>query len=213
MNEKILKVKKALEQNNMAVHYAENSAEVISIVKTLIKKGDTVSCGGAVTLADTGVDKLLKCGDYNFLDRSAPDLTPEQVNEVYTKTFAADAFFCSANAVTENGELVNVDGRGNRVAALIFGPKRVICIVGVNKIVADVPAAFERIKQVAAPLNAKRLNKNTPCLHTGRCIAVGGGIAEGCRSENRICANYVISAHQMVKNRINVIICNQTLGY
>lgn len=213
MNEKILKVKKALEQNNMAVHYAENSAEVISIVKTLIKKGDTVSCGGSVTLADTGVDKLLKCGEYNFLDRSAPDLTPEQVNDVYTKTFAADAFFCSANAVTENGELVNVDGRGNRVAALIFGPKRVICIVGVNKIVADVPAAFERIKQVAAPLNAKRLNKNTPCLHTGHCIAVGGGIAEGCRSENRICANYVISAHQMVKNRINVIICNQTLGY
>ena len=213
MNETIIKVRKALEKNNMAVHYAENSAEVISIVKSLINKGDTVSCGGSVTLADTGVDKLLKNGEYNFLDRSVPNLTVEQINDIYTKTFAADAFFCSANAVTEQGELVNVDGRSNRVAALLFGPKKVVCIVGINKIVADIPAAFERIKRVAAPLNTKRLSKNTPCFHSGQCVSAGGGIAEGCHCDDRICSNYVISAHQTVKNRINVIICNETLGY
>lgn len=213
MDQKILKVKKALEQNNMAVHYAEKKEDVTEIVKTLIKKGDTVSCGGSVTLSDTGVDMLLKSGEYNFLDRSAAGLTPEQINDIYAKTFSADAFFCSANAVTESGELVNVDGRSNRVAALLFGPKKVICIVGVNKIVADIPAAFKRIKQVAAPLNTKRLNKNTPCFHTGECVAVNGGIADGCGCDERICANYVISAHQVIRDRINVIICNETLGY
>ncbi|MBE6796797.1 MAG: lactate utilization protein [Ruminococcaceae bacterium] len=209
----IEKIIKNLEKNNMKGYFVKSSDEARELVAELLKKGDTISCGGSVTLADTGIDKLMRSGDYNFLDRSVAGLTAEQIDEIYAKTFMADAYLCSANAVTENGELVNVDGRSNRVAAIVYGPKSVICVVGVNKIVPDVKAGFKRVKEIAAPLNAKRLGCNTPCAKTGKCIALDGDIADGCQSSARICASYVVSGRQRVKDRIKVIIVDEKLGY
>lgn len=207
------KIIENLKRNNMDAYYVENRQQACQLAKTFIKKGDTVSCGGSMTLNEAGIDKILASGEYNFLDRSVPGLTPDQITEIYRDTFSADAYFCSANALTENGELVNVDGRANRVAAITYGPESVICIVGINKIVADIPAGFRRIKEIAAPLNAKRLSCKTPCAETGKCIALDGGIADGCRSSDRICATYAVFGQQRVKNRIKVIIVGENLGY
>ncbi len=207
------KTVKSLEKNNMAVYIADTKEDVIPIVKSLINKGDSITCGGSVSLQDCGVADMMKNGDYLFLDRSVPGLTPEQVDEIYAKGYSCDAFFCSANAVTENGELYNVDGRANRISFIAHGPKKVICVVGINKIVEDIPAAVKRVKTVAAPLNCKRLNMNTPCFHTGKCIVPDGGMGTGCASPDRICCDFMVSAYQRVKNRVNVIICRESLGY
>jgi L-lactate utilization protein LutB len=209
----INKVLKNLEKNNMKGYYVQNSQQARDLVAQLLSKGDIISCGGSVTLSDTGIDKLMRSGDYNFLDRAVAGLTAEQIDEIYAKTFTADAYLCSANALTENGELVNVDGRSNRVAAIVYGPKSVICVVGINKIVPDIEAGFKRIKEIASPLNAKRLGCNTPCAKTGKCIAITGGIADGCMSDARICASYVICGRQRIKDRIKVIIVDEKLGY
>ncbi len=209
----INKIIQNLKKNNMAGYYAENTEQARRLVTELLNKGDTISCGGSVTLSDAGIDKLMRSGDYKFLDRSRSGLTAEQIDQIYAKTFTADAYLCSANAVTENGELINVDGRANRVAAIVYGPKSVICVVGINKIVPDIAAGFKRVKEIAAPLNAKRLGCNTPCAKTGKCIAATGGIADGCASDARICANYVICGKQCTKDRIKVIIVGEKLGY
>lgn len=213
MNEKIKKVMSALKENNMNVFYAETKEQIPEIVSSLLKKGDTVSCGGSMTLAQCGVMELLRCGDYNFLDRGAEGLTREDIQEIYRKTFSADAFLTSANAVTEKGELINVDGNANRVAAIAFGPKKIICVVGANKIVADVKEGFKRVKTVAAPKNAVRLGTETPCKTLGHCIFPDGDIATGCKSPDRLCAHYTVNAFQRVKDRINIIICAEALGY
>ena len=209
----INKVIKNIQNNNMEAYYAANKAEALKIAKSLLNKGDTISCGGSVTLAECGITDLMRSGDYNFLDRAVPGLTAAQIDEIYAKTFMADAYLCSANALTEKGELINVDGRANRVSAFTYGPKSVICVVGVNKIVEDIKAGFRRIKTTAAPLNAKRLNCNTPCAKTGVCIALDGDIADGCMSEDRICASYVVCGRQRIKNRIKVILVDEKLGY
>ena len=150
---KIYRTISALEKNNMQAFYAENSSQALEIVKSLIEKGATVSFVGSESLKQCGVINLLKSGEYNVLDRSAPDLTPEQIEKIYRDTFSADVYLCSSNAITENGELYNVDGFGNRVAAITFGPKSVIMVAGYNKIVSDLDAAADRVKLIAAPAN------------------------------------------------------------
>ena len=209
----INKIIENLKNNNMDAYYVTNKAEALALTEKLLKKGDTISCGGSVTLSEVGIDKLMRNGDYNFLDRSKPGLTADQIDEIYAKTFTADAYLCSANALTEKGELINVDGRANRVSAITYGPKSVICVVGVNKIVKDIKEGFRRVKTVAAPLTTKRLGCNTPCAKTGVCIAVDGDIADGCMSDQRICASYVICGRQRLVNRIKVIIVDEKLGY
>ncbi|MBQ0083983.1 MAG: lactate utilization protein [Clostridiales bacterium] len=206
------KLLKNLANNNMEAYFVKTKGEIVPLVKKLINKGDTISCGGSVTLAECGVADLMKSGDYNFLDR-AVCRTPEEITEIYRKTYSADAFFCSANAVTENGELYMVDGRANRISAVLHGPESVICIVGKNKIVPDFKAAVKRVKTVAAPKNAKRLNMKTPCAVTGVCCMPDGEPGTGCKCEDRICADFVLLSQQMIKNRIKVIICGEELGY
>ncbi len=213
MNEKIARVMSALENNNMAVFYAEHKTDIIEIVKGIVEKGETVSCGGAESLKECGVRDFLKSGYYNFLDRTRDGITLEEINEIYAKTFTADAFFTSANAVTEEGILYNVDGNSNRVAAICYGPKKVICVVGVNKIVPDMPSAVRRVKEIAAPLNVKRLGLDTPCARLGHCCMLDGGIGSGCNSLDRICISFTATGYQRKKNRINVIICEEPLGY
>ncbi len=206
---------KNLKRNKMEAYYVDTKEDAQKLVRTLISKGDTLSCGGSVTLKQTGIYDIISSDYYNFLDRSACE-TPEQVEEVYRKTFCADAFFTSANAVTENGELYNVDGNSNRVAAILYGPKSVICICGVNKLVKNIGEAIARVKTKAAPPNTVRLGIETPCAKTGECISLkkdNPEMCEGCHGDGRICCNYVVCAQQRHVNRIKVIIIGEEYGY
>lgn len=205
--EQVMRTLEELQKNGMPAIYVATKAEAVEKVAAMLREGEVISCGGSVTLVESGVRDLMKSGKYRFLDR-------EQIpaEGVYQKTFAADVFLTSANAITEKGEIYQVDGNGNRVAAMIYGPKRVIVVAGCNKLVPDVPAAVERVKCVAAPLNAKRLHTGTPCEELGHCCAEGKDMTAGCRSERRMCCQYVVTGYQRTP-RIRVILVGETLGY
>lgn len=210
----INKVMENLEKNGIKPYFVQTREEVVPLVKTLIKKGESVSNGGSQSLKETGVMDLLNCGDYDFIDRTG--LEGEELRKAYIRAFGCDTFFCSSNAVTENGELYNVDGNSNRVACIVYGPKQVIMVVGVNKIVKDINEAIIRVKTVAAPANTVRLSCKTPCQTTGKCVSLNKEsplICDGCASEQRVCCNYVVSAKQRHKDRIKVILVNENLGY
>ena len=213
MTDSIRSVMENLEKNRIAVEYLEKKEDVLSRIRELIPPGSIVASGGSSTLNETGVIELLKSGDYTYLDRMAPDLTPEQRQEMAIKGNTADYYLCSSNAITEAGELYNVDGNCNRIAAIAFGPKSVIMVVGINKIVPDLDAAIRRVKTIAAPLNTKRLNCDTYCRTAGVCMGVDGAMTDGCHSPARICCNYLISAQQRVPNRIRVILVGESLGF
>lgn len=213
---RIDKTMQNLKRNKMEPYFCNTKEEACELVKKLINKGDVISSGGSVTLKETGVYDIITSSDYNYLDRSAPGITREQVEEVYRKTFTADAFFTSTNAVTENGELYNVDGNSNRVAAILYGPKSVVVVCGINKLVKNIDEAINRVKTVAAPQNTVRLNCDTYCAKEGRCVSLGRENAElcvGCHSDGRICCNYVVCAQQRHVNRIKVIIIGEEYGY
>ena len=206
---------KNLKRNRMEAYYVDTKEQACDLVKTLVQPGATVSCGGSVTLKQTGVYDIIASGDYDFLDRSACK-TAEETDALYRQVFSADAFFTSANAVTENGELYNVDGNSNRVAAIVFGPKSVICVCGVNKLVKNIDEAIRRVKTKAAPPNTVRLGIETPCAKTGACISLkqeDSNMCAGCHGDGRICCNYVVSAQQRHINRIKVIIIGEEYGY
>ena len=206
---------KNLKRNRMEAYYVDTKEQACDLVKTLVHPGATVSCGGSVTLKQTGVYDIIASGDYDFLDRSACK-TAEETDALYRQVFSADAFFTSANAVTENGELYNVDGNSNRVAAIVFGPKSVICVCGVNKLVKNIDEAIRRVKTKAAPPNTVRLGIETPCAKTGACISLkqeDPDMCAGCHGDGRICCNYVVSAQQRHINRIKVIIIGEEYGY
>lgn len=203
-----------LTKNGFKPYFVETKEEVVPLVKSLINLGESVSNGGSQSLKETGVIDLIKNGDYDFIDRTG--LEGEELRQTYIRAFGCDTFFCSSNAVTENGELYNVDGNSNRVACIVYGPRQVIMVVGVNKIVKDINEAIERVKTIAAPANTQRLDCPTPCSKTGRCISLSKEnslICDGCASERRVCCNYVVSAKQRHKDRIKVIIVNENLGY
>lgn len=186
---KIEKTIKNLKANKMDAYYCDNKEDACNLVKTLIKKGDVISSGGSVTLKETGV--------YDIITSS-------------------DVYFASSNAITENGELYNVDGNSNRVAAILYGPKSVILVCGYNKIVKNIDEAIDRVKRIAAPSNTIRLNIETPCGKTGKCITAdkeGAELCSGCKSDRRICCNYVVCAQQRHKDRIKVIIIGEKYGY
>ena len=204
----------ALRKNNIAAYCVDTKEQALSLVEGLLNKGDTVSVGGSRTLQDVGVIDLLRNGDYRFLDRAVPGLTPEQIRQVYLNTFDADAYLCSSNAVTLNGELYNVDGNANRVAAMTFGPRSVILVVGCNKLVKDLDEAAQRVKRIAAPMNTKRLDCATYCRETGVCVAADGEYCtEGCSSPARICCTYVTMGYQRNAGRIKVILVAEPLGF
>lgn len=205
---------KNLEANNMKPFIADKKEDVLPIVKSLIKEGQTVACGGSMTLTETGVADLLRSGAYNFLSRDGK--SPEEIEKVYRDAFSADCYLCSSNAVTENGELYNVDGNSNRVAAICFGPKSVIIIAGRNKVVRSLDDAAMRVKLFAAPMNTARLGCDTFCHSKGECMAIAAGcvnMTDGCNSPSRICCSFVVTAQQRVKDRIKVILVNEELGF
>lgn len=202
------KVKEALIKNNMNAYIAENSQEACEIAKSLMKEGAIVGSGGSQTLIDCGMMDILRSGKYEYLDREGVS----DVDEIFRKAFFADYYVASSNAVTENGELYNVDGNANRVACICYGPKSVIIIVGRNKLVHNIDDAVKRVKRVAAPANCVRLGVDSYCSHAGECLGINGSMADGC-SGDRICCSYVVSAYQRKAGRINVILVNEELGF
>lgn len=216
IEEKALLVMKALEKNNMNPFFAKTADDARKIVESLLKKGDTVTHGGSVTLKECGIIDMLKNGDYNYLDRSAPGLSSDEIMEIYRKSFFADAYLTSTNAITVNGELYNVDGNSNRVAAMLFGPEKVIVVAGYNKIVNSLDEAANRVKSIAAPVNCKRLNKDTYCSEKCQCVSLNSDsptITSGCDSADRICRNFTVMTKQGNKERVYVIIVGEELGY
>ena len=155
------KTKNALENNNMTAYTVKTKEEAADIVRSLLKKGDVIASGGSVTLNQCGITDIIKSPDYIYLDRNS--VAPDKTAEIFRKSFSADVYLCSSNAITENGELYNVDGNSNRVAAIAYGPKSVIIIAGYNKIVRNIEEASNRVKKTAAPANTVRLQCDTYC--------------------------------------------------
>ncbi len=210
------KVISNLEKNNIKGIYAKHKKEALQVVKGLLNDGDTVGVGGSMSLFECGVIDHLRCGRYDFLDRYAEGLSREDINDIYRKSFYADAYLCSSNAITQNGDLYNVDGNSNRVACICYGPKSVIMIVGKNKIVKNIDEAVRRVKTIAAPKNCDRLNIDTYCRIKGECMSLKNADAdmcEGCKGDTRICCSYVVSSYQRVKDRIKVILVDEEIGY
>lgn len=204
----------ALEKNNMKAFIAENRQEALEIAKSLLKDGDTVASGGSVSLKETGISDLLASGSYNYLDRTG--LSGEELKKCYRAAFSADVYFSSSNAITENGELYNVDGNANRISAITFGPDSVVIVAGYNKIVPDIDAAVKRVKECAAPPNGVRLGLDTYCSKEGHCCnmtCIDGDFADGCKSSGRMCCSFLVTSHQRAKDRIKVILVGEKLGY
>jgi hypothetical protein len=194
---------KALGKNNMAAHAVKDRNEARKLAMSMIREGDVVGTGGSITLDQCGIRDELRSGSYKHLDWWQKKLSPEEKNRILRDTLTCDVFLTGSNAITKDGKLYNVDGRGNRVAALIFGPKKVIVVAGRNKIVKDLTEARERIETIAGPKNAERLQKKTGCRATGYCV--------DCAMPERICCHTVISEQQSQK-RITVILVDEDLG-
>lgn len=196
---------KALEKRNMKGYYCEDCASAVKLAEELVPAGSTVSFGGSMSLSDCGVmDMLRNRSDIRLIDRSKAQ-TPEETKQMYRDSFSADVYFMSTNAITLDGELINIDGNGNRVAALIYGPDKVVMVVGMNKLVSTVEDGINRVSDIAAPANGVRLNKQTPCATTGFC--------HDCFSPECMCSHTVITRRCGTPNRIHVILVGETLGY
>lgn len=193
-----------LKKRGMDGYYCPDSASCVKEVLSLMPEGCTVSWGGSMSLEESGMMNALRRGGYRLIDRTAA-VTPEEKRKIYGETVMSDYFFCSSNAVTLEGELVNIDGIGNRIACLAHGPEHVILIVGRNKIVEDMYMGMSRARNIAAPANAKRLGRQTLCGLTGRC---GDCLSPGC-----MCSHTVITRHSSTPGRIKVFLVNEDLGY
>ncbi len=194
----------SFEQRGIEGHFFDSSKSLISFIKDLVSKDSLVSWGGSITLNDTGILDFLRKGNYKILDREAAE-TPEKLMQLYRDSFSSDYYFTGTNAITMDGKLVNIDGRGNRVAAMSYGPKNVIVVAGINKIVLNEKEALSRVKNYAAPLNSIRLSKATPCVSTGKC--------EDCFEPGCICSYIVVTRRSPIKGRIKVLLVGETLGY
>jgi hypothetical protein len=188
--------------HNFEVTVLERKEDVNPFLEKLIEKGSTAAVGGSMTINETDTLTWLRSGHLKFIDRYDPE---NDVTQVFHESFNVDAYITSSNAVTMNGELVNTDGNGNRVAAMIYGPKKVYVIVGINKLVSDIEEAQRRIELYAAPMNCERLNKNTPCRKIGECAH--------CSVPERICSVNVVLHRSNTPKRIHVIFVKESLGY
>ena len=195
------KVIKGLESRNMKGYYAANKEEALAKALELIPTGASVTMGGAMSAHEIGLVEALKKGDYNFIDRDAA----EDKRAAMLQAYDADFFLTGANAMTEDGVMVNIDGNANRVSAIAQGPKHVLVIVGMNKICVDADAAMKRARNVAAPINAQRFGLSTPCAKTGACM--------DCKSPDTICCQFLITRYSRHADRIHVILVNDVLGF
>ncbi len=202
---KIETVIKNLAKRNMTGYYAEDKEEAHKMLLEMIPEGATVGKGGSATLDQVGIIEDLKSGNYNYLDPFATS-DPDEGKAIRRQVFSADVMLTSANALTMDGEIVNIDGTGNRVSAIIWGPDKVIFVVGANKLVGSLEEAVPRIKTDACPPNCIRLNKKTPCAVTGRC---GECLSLG----NTVCCHTVTTRFSSIPDRMHVILVNEDLGF
>lgn len=209
MNENIIKrndllapnIIKSLKTRNMTGYYAHTKEEALKMALEIIPEGSTVTMGGGMSVHEIGLVKALKEGDYNFIDRDEM----EDKRAAMLAAYDADVFLASTNAMTEDGILINIDGNANRVSAIAQGPKKVVLIVGMNKVCGDVDGAMKRARNVAAPINAQRFGLNTPCAKTGSCM--------NCKSPDTICCQFMITRYSHHPDRIHVILVGENLGF
>lgn len=185
-------------------YYCTDREEANAKAKRFLTPGCSVSWGGSMTLEEIGLIDDLKESDYTIYDR-AEAVTPEEKREMFGRIVTSDFYFMSSNAITLDGELINIDGAGNRVACLCHGPEHVVVIAGMNKIVTDVRSGIDRVHNMAAPPNALRLHLNTPCAEYGRCA--------NCLTQDCICAHTVVTRYSRVPGRLKVILVGEELGY
>ena len=195
------KIIKGLASRNMAGYYAANKEEALKTALSLIPEGSTVTMGGGMSVFEIGLVDALKAGDYNFIDRAEYS----NPREAMLLAYDADVFLASSNAITEDGILVNIDGNANRVSAMAFGPKKLVLIVGMNKVAHDLDAAMKRARSVAAPTNAQRFGLNAPCSKNGACA--------DCKSADTICCQFLITRYSRHNDRIHVVLVGESLGY
>ena len=195
---------KNMEKKNLEAYYCATSKEAVEKALSLMPEGSSITWGGSESIKECGLMDAIKRANYELIDR-ADAKTPEEDRIMYSRQVMADFFLMSSNAITIDGELVNIDGRANRVSLLCWGPQNVIVIAGMNKIASDVESAIQRVRDAAAPPNTVRLNKNTPCAQTGRC--------GNCYSPDCICSQIVITRRSSTPKRIKVILVGEELGY
>ena len=201
-NEKLAqKVIKGLNSRNMTGYYASSAEEAKKIALELIPEGSTVTMGGGMSVHEIGLVDALKSGNYDFLDRDKA----EDKRAAMLAAYDADFFLSGCNAITEDGILINIDGNANRVSAIAQGPKKVLFIVGMNKVCSDVDGGMKRARNVAAPINAQRFGLDTPCSKTGSCM--------DCKSPDTICCQFLVTRFSKHADRIHVILVNDSLGF
>ena len=195
---------KRFHKRNMEAIYCDTADDARKAVLDLIPKGASVTYGGSVTLNECGILEAVKSGGYDFIER-AEAVTPEEKRAMFQRQAGSDYFLMSTNAFTKDGELVNIDGNGNRVALLIHGPQHVIVVTGMNKLAANVEEAIARTQNLASPPNCVRLNCQTPCASTGLC--------GDCHGDGTICCQVVVTRHSKHPGRITVVMVGEELGF
>ena len=195
------KVIQGLSSRNMSGYYTENKEAALAQALALIPEGSTVTMGGGMSVHEIGLVEAMKNGNYSFIDRDAMS----DKRAAMLAAYDADVFLTGVNAMTEDGILVNIDGNANRVSAIANGPKKLVCIVGMNKVCKDVDGAMKRARNVAAPINAQRFGLSTPCAKTGSCM--------DCKSPDTICCQILITRFSRHPGRIHVILVNDNLGF
>lgn len=191
---------KGLQSRNMTGYYAEDKEAALKQALELIEENSTISMGGCMSAHEIGLVQALQEGNYQYLDRSKME-----PREGLLAAYDSDVFLSSANAMTSDGILVNIDGNSNRVSCIAQGPKKVIFIVGMNKVCDDLDSAMKRARNVAAPINAQRFEVKTPCKETGKCF--------DCKSPDTICCQFLITRYSRHTGRIHVILVNDNLGF
>lgn len=200
-NEKLAQtVIKGLQSRNMSGYYAADKEGAVKQALELIGEGSTVTMGGCASAHEIGLIKALEEGNYHYIDRTT--LAPR---ESLMAAYDSDVFLSSANAMTSDGIIINIDGNSNRVSCIAQGPHKVVFIVGMNKVCSDLDEAMKRARNVAAPANAQRFDIKTPCKETGKCF--------DCKSPDTICCQFLITRYSRHKDRIHVILVNDTLGF
>ena len=195
---------KKLAIRNMTGHYRDTAAEAVELARGLVEPGQSVTWGGSVSFSESGIKAALEADGHRMIDRSQA-ATPEEQDAMWREQVGADWFFMGTNAITLDGELINIDGNANRLALLLHGPKHVCVIAGMNKVVTDVESGLKRIRTVTCPLNAARLHTGTPCELAGVC--------SNCHAEKCMCCQEVITRHSRHDGRIHVILVGEDLGF
>lgn len=193
-----------LQKRNYNTQFFKTKEEATAYLLAQFHPGGSIAWGGSVTLDELGIKEKIKGDKWEILDRDNAK-SFEEKRELQFKTFNADYFLTSTNAISEDGLLINIDGNGNRMAAFIYGPRKVFIVAGTNKICKDEQAAMERVRKYVAPKNTQRLNRNTPCFKTGTC--------HDCLSDDCICSHIIVSRRSWIKDRVEIILIDEALGY